>query len=161
GAIRLDDGSRSPRARNEHADPAAPVGGSTPHPRSPARARGTSARLGGATAPLRTRNHRNRGRHPHPPRRPLPHPPPRPSRELVPACRARTVHATSAAHWYESAHRALAARPAGRTRRSPPDPPGAPDARRPHPAPRPSRELVPASRTRTVHATSSAPSYES
>src|SRR5690606_29184856 len=41
-------------------------------------------------------------------------------RELVPASRARTVHATSSAPSYESAHRALAARPAGRTRHSPP-----------------------------------------
>src|SRR5690606_19180095 len=48
-----------------------------------------------------------------------------------------------------------------RTGHSPPDPPGAPGTRRPHPAPRPSRELVPASRTRTVHATSSAHRYES
>src|SRR5690606_18631119 len=39
--------------------------------------------------------------------------------ELVPVCRTRTVRATSSAPSYESAHRALAARPAGRTRRSP------------------------------------------
>src|SRR5690606_10127342 len=43
-------------------------------------------------------------------------------RELVPVCRTRTVHATSSAPSYESAHRALAARPAGRTRHSPPAP---------------------------------------
>src|SRR5690606_5014789 len=58
-----------------------------------------------------------------------PHSAPRPSRELVPASRTRTVHATSSAPSYESAHPALAARPARRTRRSPPALSTAPDPR--------------------------------
>src|SRR5690606_41187704 len=83
------------------------------------------------------------------------------------APRSPTHHHARPASSYlraELVRRTLRARHTGtsrRTRHSPPDPPGAPGTRRPHPAPRPSRELVPVCRTRTVHATSSAHRYES
>src|SRR5690606_5014787 len=91
----------------------------------------------------------------------------RPTRPAHPTLTPRTQHRPRPANSYPRAElvrctlRARHPATSRRTRHSPPDPPGAPDAHRPHSAPRPSRELVPASRTRTAHATSSAPSYES
>src|SRR5690606_37987651 len=102
-----------------------------------------------------------------PPRVRRPHPPPTPSpgarrdppgSELVPGCRTRTVHAPSSARRYEFAGDA-------RGWGVGPSPHAAPRAPRPRapapPRPRaPGSELVPAYRTRTVHATSSVTSYE-